>query len=108
MAEPSSRRQVAEQVATEIKAEFDERVHEVRLYGSVATGTGDETSDIDLLLVVDHKEGLDGLSRILGERMARSGQIIHLVTVTPDELEDLESRDTPFSKAIRREGEALA
>lgn len=108
MAAGSDRRQIAEAVASEIKGTLGDRAHEVRLYGSVARGTTEETSDIDLLLVVDHKSDLQILSEIIGRWMARSGDVIHLLVVTPEEAADLERRETRFWKTIRREGEALA
>lgn len=107
MEEPS-KRTVAESIASEIKEALGDRVAEIRLYGSVARGGSDEDSDIDLLLVVDRKADLSPLSRILGEWMARSGYVVHLVTLTRDELDDVERRETSFSRAIQREGEALA
>lgn len=103
-----TKRGVAEAVASELKQELGERVVEVRLYGSVARGRSEDDSDIDLLLVVDRKGDLGPVSRILGEWMARSGEVVHLVTVTRTELDELEREQTPFSKAIESEGEALA
>lgn len=103
-----TKRSVAEGVASELKQELGDQVVEVRLYGSVARGGSEEGSDIDLLLVVDRKSDLGPVSRILGEWMARSGELVHLVTVTRTELDELERKETPFSRAIQTEGEALA
>lgn len=79
------------------------------LYGSVARGDDREGSDVDLIVVVKDRRGLDDrISRLLGDWMARTDLFFELHLVTPDEYEALRTSDLPFAFALREEGEVLA
>lgn len=96
------REQAFEEFAEAVQNAFGERVHEIVLYGSVARGEATESSDVDVLIVLDSKEETDELFQLSFDIGVKHGVAIipHLQT-----KEHFESRqDFPFLKNVLAEG----
>lgn len=87
---------------------FGERLAQVWLFGSRATGTHRPDSDIDLLAVL-HEEGPIGRELDLLYSVAKPIRLAHRVYIDghPTTLDELETSDDDFHYFIKREGRRL-
>lgn len=69
------------------------------LYGSYATGTDDESSDIDLLVITEKRElALRPTIRRLGSELSRK---VNPLVLRPEEYEQLEEKDPEFALRLK-------
>jgi predicted nucleotidyltransferase len=78
------------------------------LFGSVARGSGDRRSDIDLLLVAQHStetaEWTDAVGSLTAQVHAWTGNVAQLVEHTRDSFAKLMATRNPLVAAIRADG----
>ncbi len=84
---------------------FGNRLAQVWLYGSRATGTHRPDSDVDLLVVL-HQEGAIGRELDLLHSVAQPIRLAHRVYIDgrSTTLWDMENNDDDFHYFVRREG----
>lgn len=104
----SPRKTAAEEFARELERLLGENLRSVVLFGSVARGEDEDSSDVDLLVIVDDEEEVPDLSEAIGSWMVEHGDVLQVHIVSYEEYEHLRSRGTAFVNTIAREGEALA
>ncbi len=78
------------------------------LFGSVARGAGDASSDIDLLLVWhddnDRQSSNSQIAALIGNVLEWSGNHLHILEYTEKEFAGLVKRKEPIVDSIDREG----
>ena len=85
----------------------DKTVISLVIFGSVAKGLEEPTSDIDVFILTRNKEGAEKKLQKVGEAvMRRFGNVISGYVLTPREFE--EKRGTPAIKEIVVDGELIA
>jgi predicted nucleotidyltransferase len=85
----------------------DKTVISLAIFGSVAKGLEEPTSDIDVFVLTRNKEGAEKKLRRVGEMvMRRFGNVISGYILTPREFK--EKRGTPTIKEIVVDGELIA
>jgi predicted nucleotidyltransferase len=97
-------RQVATQVAEDLRALYGPRLVHVALFGSAARGDEDEDSDVDLLVVLDELASpwteLRHMDSVLWRHTERSGLT---VSAFPVSRSDFDRGDSPVLIRARRE-----
>lgn len=90
----------------EAKARHGDRIERVVLYGSVARGEADETSDVDLLVLWRGRDwdGTRKLARVTTEILQETGVDLSARAVSPDRWQRLEDLDASFLRNVEREG----
>lgn len=87
-----------------------DHIHEIILYGSVARGEHRETSDVDVLIIIEDEEARepvhDEAVSIAFDVMIEYGASISKNIKTKDEFET--QKDSSYLTAVRREGQAYA
>ena len=68
------------EIVKRIKSKFD--VKDIILFGSLAYGTPDENSDIDLIVILNEK----GISKSFSERIKRKIKISRLISDIKDDV----------------------
>lgn len=96
-------RKIARKYADELR-EID-GVNNCILFGSVARGTADLKSDIDVLILVDDVEEVEGEVNLITDRVSSERS----VRIMPDIMEEskfriMEEHDADFPRKIREEG----
>lgn len=98
-------RSIVQRVRATLVARYGDRVRAVLLYGSCARGTATADSDVDLLVVVSDelspwrvRRELDDL---LFSSLLETGRLVS-VLVVPESA--YRAGDSPFLRAVRREG----
>jgi predicted nucleotidyltransferase len=101
--------QVAIELRRRLEARFGPRLRQVRLFGSYARGAAHETSDVDLLVVVDdltHSEKVE-VSDLAVEASLGSGLTLAPLVWSAVELARLRSLELGLVENIDREGVAV-
>jgi predicted nucleotidyltransferase len=88
-----------------IEAETTSQVSAVLLFGSYATGTATEDSDIDLAVIAD--EQWDGQFNLQDKVQAITGNACDVLVFTPDRFVALAQNEEPVVAEILRDGVAL-
>lgn len=108
MCTKSELKQILEQVADIYKGTFEGRIFAIYLYGSYARGTNTDTSDIDIVAIVDgeRKELQQGLKAIWDKVADISLEYDTVVspTVIPHEEFENYKEILPYYKNIVKEG----
>lgn len=90
--------------------EFQSKLFSVVLYGSVARGTADSNSDIDVLILVNKTEDKDNVMNkaleIAKKRSDSDNEIVPMVETT-EEFYDNWHSSTRFETNVEREGKIL-
>jgi predicted nucleotidyltransferase len=103
-------RGVARAFAADARAHFGPRLRDLRLFGSAARGDWQETSDVDVLVLLDRVgiEDRDWISSRAAQRgVLSSGIPLSTVTLAEDDLRHLRQRERLFAREVDREGQAL-
>lgn len=66
------------------------------LFGSAARRDGDSDSDIDLLLISGHSDLADFSIQLSHQVERWTGNVCHIVALTPNELQRMKSADEPI------------
>jgi len=74
------------------------------VFGSVARGTYDKDSDIDLLVVVKDKKIQDGLDALVVDILLKYNEVFGLIIRTPEEIKYLIKLGSPLMDAILTDG----
>lgn len=87
-----------------------ENIHEIILYGSVARGEHHETSDVDVLIIIEDEDSREAVHdeavSIAFDVMIEYGASVSKNIKTKDEFET--QKDSSYLTAVRREGRAYA
>lgn len=90
--------------------EFQDKLFSVVLYGSVARGTADSNSDIDVLILVNKTEDKDAVMdkalEVAKKRSDPDNEIVPMVETT-EEFHDNFHKSTRFETNVEREGKIL-
>lgn len=82
------------------------KVHEVRIFGSMARGNANEESDLDVLVVVEYLD--HSIEKYISDCAWESGFsediIIMPITITLNTLKNSPIRESAFIKNVYREG----
>jgi len=105
---PNRRRDAAREFARRLEQLLGDNVRSILLFGSVARGEDDASSDVDLLVIVEDEGEVPDLSEAIGSWMVEHDEVLQLHVVSREDYEELRSRGTAFANTIAREGEALA
>jgi len=93
-----------------IKEEFSEKISSIILFGSVARGTADVNSDIDILILVEDQEDVEPIkskARNHSERkMKISNELVPVVETVEEYKENLENEER-FEKNVSKDGVVL-
>lgn len=107
--EKSERMRVAEDYAEKFYEMNREEVVSVAVFGSVAKGTADKGSDIDIIIITENKVDT---KRIKNEatklRDRKSFSKVVPVTESLEEFRDAIARESRFEKNVYRDGKVLA
>ena len=96
--------QIAQLAAKIVEAEKPEKVI---LFGSYATGTATENSDVDLLVVTNSRLSRREREVRLTRQLFGSGVPYDLLVLTPEEVEERLDRNGPFIREILSTGQVL-
>ena len=101
--------QVAAEVATKVREIFGARLVDVVMFGSQATGTASEESDLDLAVVLRHVRSAweDGrqMDDLLWQKTRDSGITVSAVVVDAD---DWREPSRPFVRSAKAHGRSVA
>jgi len=100
-------RVVAREFAAEVRLHFGERLKAARLYGSAARGDWSAESDIDVLVLLDHVESLDGdwlIHRAFELGLGKNGLLLQPLFMTESDFVELLTRERLFALEVQREG----
>jgi predicted nucleotidyltransferase/biotin operon repressor len=90
--------------------DFQEKLFSIVLYGSVARGTADSNSDIDILILVNKTEDKDAVMdkalEVAKKRSDSDNEIVPMVETT-QEFHDNFHKATRFETNVEREGKIL-
>ena len=108
MAENRPIKEAAEKYAENlIKQEFSEKISSIILFGSVARGTADVNSDIDILILVEDWEDVEPIkskARNHSERKVKiSNELVPVVETVEEYKENLENEER-FEKNVSKDG----
>lgn len=111
MAENQPLKEAAEKYAENlIKKQFSEKISSIILFGSVARGTADVNSDIDILILVGDQEDVETIkskARNHSERkMKISNELVPVVETVEEYKENLENEER-FEKNVSKDGIVL-
>jgi predicted nucleotidyltransferase len=111
MAENQPLKEAAEKYAENlIKKEFSKEISSIILFGSVARGTADVNSDIDILILVGDQEDVETIkskARNHSERkMKISNELVPVVETVEEYKENLENEER-FEKNVSKDGIVL-
>lgn len=107
--EKSRHRKAFEEFVRRIKDRFSDSVESLVLYGSVVRGEETSESDVDVLVVVNHKDE-DLKEEIIGigyEILMKRKVYISPKVLSEEEYEKLKSSKSPFIENVEKEGEAV-
>lgn len=110
-AQQTSARASAQRFADDVRRAFGDRVHWIRLYGSLARGDwmGPDESDVDVAIVLRDKTAED-VSRIIHlttEHLLRTGFVFSPQIFSPVEFQQLQDRELRLARDILDEGHVL-
>jgi predicted nucleotidyltransferase len=82
------------------------------LYGSWASGTNTEESDVDIWIKTDRIPSTDELNILYKKLKTRTASEINILILTPEKLESIKITDPPFYHSLQRnslqlEGESI-
>lgn len=100
----------AQEFAGRVRQRLGEGVHSVVLYGSVARGTADQGSDIDVLVLSDNGEDLREELADVSEGLDFENEFATFVIATcftPDRLKELATGGFPIAQHVLTEGVVL-
>lgn len=107
--EKSERMRAAEDYAEEIYEMNREEIVSVVVFGSVARGTADKGSDVDILIITENKEDVDRIkSEAIKLRDRKSFSKVVPVTESLEEFRDAIAHESRFEKNVYRDGKVLA
>lgn len=111
VAENKPLKEAAEKYAENLmKEEFSEKISSIILFGSVARGTADVNSDIDILILVEDQEDVEPIkskARNHSERkMKISNELVPVVETVEEYNENLENEER-FEKNVSKDGIVL-
>lgn len=93
-----------------IKQEFSEKISSIILFGSVARGTADVNSDIDILILVEDQEDVEPIKSKArnhsGRKMKISNELVPVVETVEEYKENLENEER-FEKNVSKDGIVL-
>lgn len=101
---PEDIKGILERVQKNLTAKFQDNFRCLVLYGSWATGTAREDSDIDLLAVLDKSDKKTEKSVL---DIARGIDKERSVTLVPCSLEDFQKEKIPLYTAVKKEGKII-
>jgi uncharacterized protein len=92
-----------------IRARFGDRLRRIALFGSRARGDGDETSDVDVLVVVDGLTGAErrDIARQSGDAVTLYDVIVAPFAVSTERWEELVARERLIAREIDRDAVPL-
>jgi predicted nucleotidyltransferase len=99
-------RLAVEEFSSAVKEILRDRLVKLILYGSKARGTGEEDSDIDILIVAMNLKGEDerGISDIAGDILVDKGILISTIIFDSRNLEWTMGDESPFVRNVLSEG----
>jgi predicted nucleotidyltransferase len=103
---PPSLRPALEAYCERLRSVFGARLREVRLFGSFARGEANDTSDVDVLVLVDGLTSLEMLTAV-GEAtpvLLDTGLPLSPVAMSTERFEELRQRERAFARALDEEG----
>lgn len=89
----------------EIASKRFPEIESMVVFGSVARGTHNKNSDIDLLVVTNNRKLEDGLDSLAFDMTLKYGEVFGLVIRTPAEIKYLIKLGSPLMDAILTDGE---
>lgn len=102
---PPDLRELLDRLARDLRGCYGDRYRELILYGSYARGEADESSDVDLLLLLEGKvDPARELRRTQVIKWPLALEADYAVFLLPVSADDYESSDEPFLWNVRREG----
>lgn len=106
----ASARDLARRYAAEVRARLGESLRSIRIFGSAARGDWGESSDIDVLVLVDSLAFADTawLARRAFELGAlERGLVLQPVIMTQEDFDDMARLERRFALDVEREGVSL-
>lgn len=103
---PASLRPALEAYQERLRSAFGARLREVRLFGSFARGEATETSDVDVLVLVDDLTSLEMLTAV-GEAtpvLLDTGLPLSPVAMSTEHFEALRRGERAFARALDQDG----
>ncbi len=71
------------------------------LYGSWASGTNTDESDVDIWIKTDKAPSTHKLTQLYKKIRNRTSSEIHILILTPEKLEDIKLNDPPFYDSLK-------
>jgi predicted nucleotidyltransferase/predicted transcriptional regulator len=104
-------REAAEKFSEEISERYQSQIDSIILFGSVAQGLPVSGSDIDLIILVKHKEHKEEINdeawSLRDKYLDKEGIPINIITQTTEEFKRDLRNEQPLESRIKKEGEAL-
>ena len=80
----------------------DSWIKSAALYGSWASGTNTEESDVDIWIKTDRNPSEEELNLLYKELKTRIASEINILILTPEKLESMKKTDPPFYHSLQR------
>jgi len=103
---PEGTRRALETFSTTLKSHFGEGLTQLLLFGSHARGGTDETSDLDVLVVVQpglRHEARKAAAEVVSRLLCEGGLYISVVVIDRDRWQ----HPSPFTEEVKRDAVAL-
>jgi predicted nucleotidyltransferase/predicted transcriptional regulator len=104
-------REAAEKFSEEISERYQSQIDSIILFGSVAQGLPVSGSDIDLIILVKHKEHKEEINdeawSLRDKYLDKEGIPINIIPQTTEEFKRDLRNEQPLESRIKKEGEAL-
>lgn len=72
------------------------------LYGSWASGTNTDRSDIDIWIKTDKAPSTEELNQLYNKLSSKTSSDVHILILTPEKLDDIKSNDPPFYNSLMK------
>ena len=72
------------------------------LYGSWASGTNTDESDIDIWIKTDKAPSTHELNQLYSKLSSRTSSDVHILILTPEKLDDIKLNDPPFYNSLMK------
>ncbi len=72
------------------------------LYGSWASGTNTDESDIDIWIKTDKAPSTHELNQLYSKLSSRTSSDAHILILTPEKLDDIKLNDPPFYNSLMK------
>jgi predicted nucleotidyltransferase len=79
-----------------------EWIESAALYGSWASGTNTEESDVDLWIKTDKRPSPNQINQLYKKLKIKTSSEVDILILTPEKLESIKKTDTPFYHSLKR------